>query len=80
MEFAFYKESGLLHEIAEDNIWDIDPATNKPYTDEDFDGLTIMTFEEVLDCPRCCKYLLKEYKKEFLTGFEQHLDKRINER
>lgn len=46
MEFAFYKESGILHDLQKE-VWlnSIGPKTSVLYTDEDIKGFNIMTYE-----------------------------------
>ena len=73
MKFAFYKSSGLLHDIgAEIDETRENPATGEMYTQEELENLNILDFEtEVLPDLKLCEYLFKNYFEDFKEAQEE---------
>lgn len=83
MEFAFYKETGTLHDCQEFiNEDSVDPSTGRFYTLKDIDGLRLVDLYDIL-ADKTLKdlvYLIKNYQEELMQSIYVYQDKLAKKR
>ena len=73
MDFIFYKNSGLLHDVQETFVEDqsIDPATGEIYDNGIMDNFYVYDIDNVIENPQLLKYLALEYPHDLIKALRE---------